>query len=436
MCDPWSRSSAAIGAFSSGPIVACRPSALSSTLPVRRGVGAPDVQQRVLQRAQGRALGGLSRAGSLPTLQGGLRPHTSGPTVSQGPLEPGGPLVSQRTAPLVSAFAQRRRHSGCEGALARSADGRPYGAAAPSRGFAQPPWAKLKAPAPAGEPLRSGTLPPRFAPVGLGAASRRAATASPAVLNGRQRAPPAQPHQLPPSAPPNPPASSPARSGLTARYEVRAGATTIQGTHPGKAANQDRYLIELPPGPGGRAAAGGWSGSGASGPQPAGAAGGVPAVAVGGVFDGHGELGHHVSAFVADRLRAELLGTAGEAAGGALSAAALGRKLVGSFERTNRALGVSGIDVRHSGTTACTVQLVGDELIVANVGDSRAVLGRLEPQPGAPGRARAVGCDLSIDHKPDSEAELRRITRLGGKVAPMHVAGARMTPTRTPRAAA
>ncbi|XP_073149025.1 probable protein phosphatase 2C 45 [Henckelia pumila] len=59
-----------------------------------------------------------------------------------------------------------------------------------------------------------------------------------------------------------------------------------------------------------------------------------------------------------------------------------------------------------SSSTACTAILVADRLLVANVGDSRAVICRA-------GQAIAV----SRDHKPDQEDERRRIEDVGGFVA-------------------
>ena len=50
---------------------------------------------------------------------------------------------------------------------------------------------------------------------------------------------------------------------------------------------------------------------------------------------------------------------------------------------------------------------------VANVGDSRAVLGRVDEKTG-----RVVATNLSHDHKPDSERERKRIEGGGGYVAP------------------
>ncbi|CAL9157435.1 unnamed protein product, partial [Musa hybrid cultivar] len=60
---------------------------------------------------------------------------------------------------------------------------------------------------------------------------------------------------------------------------------------------------------------------------------------------------------------------------------------------------------RDAGSTASTAILVGDRLLVANVGDSRAVISR-------GGKAFAV----SKDHKPDQTDERRRIEDAGGFV--------------------
>lgn len=58
-----------------------------------------------------------------------------------------------------------------------------------------------------------------------------------------------------------------------------------------------------------------------------------------------------------------------------------------------------------SGTTAIVALLKKDKLLVANVGDSRCVLCR-----------NGVAIDMSVDHKPDDNIELKRIQNAGGKV--------------------
>ncbi|KAK9220586.1 hypothetical protein WN943_009238 [Citrus x changshan-huyou] len=64
----------------------------------------------------------------------------------------------------------------------------------------------------------------------------------------------------------------------------------------------------------------------------------------------------------------------------------------------------SSLDI-SSGTTALTALIFGRNLIIANAGDCRAVLGR---------RGRAI--EMSKDHKPNCTSERLRIEKLGGVV--------------------
>ncbi|XP_045785781.1 probable protein phosphatase 2C 11 [Maniola jurtina] len=59
-----------------------------------------------------------------------------------------------------------------------------------------------------------------------------------------------------------------------------------------------------------------------------------------------------------------------------------------------------------SGCTAVVALLKGNELYVANAGDSRCIICR---------EGKAI--DMSVDHKPEDTAELERITKAGGKVS-------------------
>lgn len=70
----------------------------------------------------------------------------------------------------------------------------------------------------------------------------------------------------------------------------------------------------------------------------------------------------------------------------------------GSFNMTEE----PGAD---SGCTAVVAVLHGDELIVANAGDSRCVLCR-----------DGDALELSLDHKPEDKPEMERIVKAGGKV--------------------
>ncbi|CAB1097827.1 unnamed protein product [Ectocarpus sp. CCAP 1310/34] len=65
---------------------------------------------------------------------------------------------------------------------------------------------------------------------------------------------------------------------------------------------------------------------------------------------------------------------------------------------------------RQDGTTATACLLVGNFLVTANVGDSRAVLGSV----GHEGKLRCK--NISVDHKPEDPHEKRRIKTAGGEV--------------------
>jgi len=121
-----------------------------------------------------------------------------------------------------------------------------------------------------------------------------------------------------------------------------------------------------------------------------------------GVFDGHGPNGAKASRFIRDALPP------------AWSTDQLAREPFSVMNKgclaSNQRLSVSDIDVYVSGSTGIMTLMRGPKLYVANVGDSRAVLGRQFPD----GSIAAV--DLSRDHKPDDPEEMARIVSCGGRV--------------------
>lgn len=69
-----------------------------------------------------------------------------------------------------------------------------------------------------------------------------------------------------------------------------------------------------------------------------------------------------------------------------------------------------------AGCTACSALITPTEIIVANAGDSRAVLARKNGD-------KVVGVEMSVDHKPELPEERQRIEKAGGFVEDNRVKG-------------
>ncbi|KAI5349364.1 hypothetical protein L3X38_002251 [Prunus dulcis] len=148
-----------------------------------------------------------------------------------------------------------------------------------------------------------------------------------------------------------------------------------------------------------------------------------------GIFDGHGQWGHHVSKKVKESMPASLLCNWQET----LTLASLNldfememdRNLhrfdiwKQSFLKTYAAIDQelkhsSKMDSYRSGATASTIVKQGEHLIVANVGDSRAVLASISED------GSLVPLQLTVDFKPNIPQEAERITRSNGQVFCLH----------------
>ncbi|KAK2975683.1 hypothetical protein RJ640_027786, partial [Escallonia rubra] len=81
------------------------------------------------------------------------------------------------------------------------------------------------------------------------------------------------------------------------------------------------------------------------------------------------------------------------------------RAVRNAFVKADHALADTKSLDNSSGTTALTALILGRIMLIANAGDSRAVLGK---------RGRAI--ELSKDHKPNCTSERLRIERLGGVI--------------------
>eukprot|EP00924_Labyrinthula_sp_SR-Ha-C_P005238 augustus_masked-scaffold_1-processed-gene-25.60-mRNA-1 protein AED:0.20 eAED:0.24 QI:0/-1/0/1/-1/1/1/0/497 len=134
------------------------------------------------------------------------------------------------------------------------------------------------------------------------------------------------------------------------------------------------------------------------------------------MLDGHGPTGDDAANFALFRLldfmARENLGTT-EVHG--KDDAVVGQALHETFLSTNKTLeSQKKIDISLSGTTAVVAVLKNKRLYIANVGDSRAVLGR--ENRAADGKVSYSSIALTEDHKPDLPAEHARIIKSGGRV--------------------
>lgn len=124
-----------------------------------------------------------------------------------------------------------------------------------------------------------------------------------------------------------------------------------------------------------------------------------------GCFDGHGVNGHDVSEHLIKVLPINI-------AKEKTQLIANPKKTLSKvFVRTNRRFldNTSGIDTTCSGSTAVVCYMNGKQLITANSGDSRAVMGVYK-------NGKIVAEALSIDQKPELASEKKRIIEAGGRV--------------------
>ncbi|OWM63442.1 probable protein phosphatase 2C 72 [Punica granatum] len=147
-----------------------------------------------------------------------------------------------------------------------------------------------------------------------------------------------------------------------------------------------------------------------------------------GVYDGHGKNGHLVSNIVRNRLHSLVLNQKNTLAGIKVpslqyketeeitseeteTSRMWSKACASAFKVMDKEVKLQeNIDYSTSGTTAVVVIRQGEELVIANLGDSRAVLGRLTED----GRLSAV--QLTSDLKPSVPSEAERIRKCNGRV--------------------
>ncbi|DBA03214.1 TPA: hypothetical protein N0F65_003934 [Lagenidium giganteum] len=128
------------------------------------------------------------------------------------------------------------------------------------------------------------------------------------------------------------------------------------------------------------------------------------------VFDGHGQFGDVCSQFAAERLPQHITEHLQQKTG---TLPALTRAHV----QTNQEMHDAGFDDSMSGTTSISVLFCGNEIHVANVGDSRAIIAQedikaLEFEDGS----RLIAKPLSIDQTPFRKDERERVKKCGARI--------------------
>ena len=131
-----------------------------------------------------------------------------------------------------------------------------------------------------------------------------------------------------------------------------------------------------------------------------------------GVCDGHGYYGHEVSGFIKENLPMNL-NHALKKKNLNLLTDDLSLVIKKCFLNENRnLLDNHQIDSDLSGTTCISVIYTPKKLIIANLGDSRCILGKYVNNKWS-------AENLSRDHKPTIQEEADRILKIGGRIRPM-----------------
>ena len=132
-----------------------------------------------------------------------------------------------------------------------------------------------------------------------------------------------------------------------------------------------------------------------------------------GVCDGHGLYGHLVSSYLISTLPQYLNTTLiKDSLTPSSPLSSLTQTITKSFIKIDNDLTTtSQIDTTFSGSTCVTTIITPSRIICANTGDSRAVLGKFQ-------NGLWISQNLSRDHKPSEEDEMKRILSNGGRIQP------------------
>ena len=134
-----------------------------------------------------------------------------------------------------------------------------------------------------------------------------------------------------------------------------------------------------------------------------------------GVCDGHGKYGEEVSSFISlnlpENLKKNILNSEIDINKSPIES--ISKIITKTFIETNSSLiNNSNIDISSSGCTCSSILLTQNNLISINLGDSRCILGRFNPENNS-----WSGLNLTRDHKPTEEDEKERIIKKGGNIS-------------------
>ena len=145
-----------------------------------------------------------------------------------------------------------------------------------------------------------------------------------------------------------------------------------------------------------------------------------------GVSDGHGPDGHFVSEFVSEFIPSQIINNSEII--GLITTEKIYKKLKENgckiirqaFNSTDNQLKNMEFDVSESGCTCCLVIQIGNHILCANTGDSRAIVVYDQSNDINSTNLDLINCEpLSKDFKPELPEEMRRITLAGGVVEQM-----------------
>jgi serine/threonine protein phosphatase PrpC len=143
-----------------------------------------------------------------------------------------------------------------------------------------------------------------------------------------------------------------------------------------------------------------------------------------GVLDGHGENGHMVSRFTRDFILEEIKNNIAELNTKSLQEIYASLKkdnysiIKNTYQKVDEEISKQKFNSNFSGTTCVIVFQIGNNLISANVGDSRAIL-IYNDDPKDDKLEEPKISELSIDQKPELPEEKKRIYKMGGIVDQM-----------------